>query len=240
MRAESAPPSPPGSLPFLCAFPPRSVAPRLSASPSPRSLALRSLRSFVRSPLPPAPLPPLPAPETSNSAVSPPPPPSASRLSPATCCPAAAPPPAARAPPRFGGGRDSRARPADRRAARAPAHAPGRRARQTRSSRGESQRRRGSLVPRSAARPLPLGAMAHTTMAPADLAAWVANVSTSVMIVFVNKLVMSSTNGYGFRFGAMMPRGRLAPRRAAARPAPARRVRARPSAPARPCAACSP
>jgi solute carrier family 35, member E3 len=33
-----------------------------------------------------------------------------------------------------------------------------------------------------------------------DLASWAGNVSTSVLIVFVNKVLMSS-RGYGFRYG---------------------------------------
>lgn len=37
----------------------------------------------------------------------------------------------------------------------------------------------------------------------ADLTAWFGNVSTSVLIVFVNKLVMKVGGGYGFHFGAL-------------------------------------
>ena len=35
----------------------------------------------------------------------------------------------------------------------------------------------------------------------ADAAAWTSNVSSAVLIIFVNKVLMSTT-GYGFRFGA--------------------------------------
>lgn len=36
-----------------------------------------------------------------------------------------------------------------------------------------------------------------------DLAAWAGNVSTSVLIVFVNKVLMSA-RGYGFHFGKLL------------------------------------
>ena len=35
----------------------------------------------------------------------------------------------------------------------------------------------------------------------ADVGAWAGNVSTSVLIVFVNKLLMQVGKGYGFRYG---------------------------------------
>jgi hypothetical protein len=38
-----------------------------------------------------------------------------------------------------------------------------------------------------------------------DLAAWAGNVSTSCMIIFVNKILMSTT-GYGFKYGTHLYR----------------------------------
>ena len=36
----------------------------------------------------------------------------------------------------------------------------------------------------------------------ADLLAWAGNVSTSVAIIFINKVLMNTSSGYGFRYGA--------------------------------------
>lgn len=36
-----------------------------------------------------------------------------------------------------------------------------------------------------------------------DLTGWVGNVSTSVLIVFVNKILMKPGTGYGFQFGTL-------------------------------------
>ena len=47
-----------------------------------------------------------------------------------------------------------------------------------------------------------MGAAAENTF-PMDVAAWFSNVSTSVLIVFVNKLLMKST-GYGFHFATTL------------------------------------
>ena len=45
-------------------------------------------------------------------------------------------------------------------------------------------------------------APAASSSALADGAAWVLNVSTSVVIVFVNKQLMDAKRGHGFSFGA--------------------------------------
>ena len=37
--------------------------------------------------------------------------------------------------------------------------------------------------------------------ASADVAAWFGNVSSSVLLIYSNKILMSSAIGYGFRFG---------------------------------------
>lgn len=39
-----------------------------------------------------------------------------------------------------------------------------------------------------------------------DLTGWVGNVSTSVLIVFVNKLLMRTIGGYGFHYGERLKR----------------------------------
>lgn len=44
----------------------------------------------------------------------------------------------------------------------------------------------------------------HETSRVADAIAWGGNVSTSVAIIFINKILMSST-GYGFRYGEQVP-----------------------------------
>lgn len=40
----------------------------------------------------------------------------------------------------------------------------------------------------------------------ADICAWSLNVGSAVAIVIVNKVLMSSTSGYGFSFGECAPR----------------------------------
>lgn len=45
-----------------------------------------------------------------------------------------------------------------------------------------------------------------------DAFAWFMNVSTSVLIVFVNKVLMSPSKGYGFTFGEQQPGDWAAPR----------------------------
>ena len=40
-----------------------------------------------------------------------------------------------------------------------------------------------------------------------DLVAWASNVSSSVLIIFVNKILMQTT-GYGFKYGEWDPRAR--------------------------------
>jgi hypothetical protein len=42
-----------------------------------------------------------------------------------------------------------------------------------------------------------------------DVFAWFLNVSTSVLIVFVNKLLMDAKNGYAFTFGEFQAQQRL-------------------------------
>lgn len=49
-----------------------------------------------------------------------------------------------------------------------------------------------------------VSSMAESRMA-SDLFAWFLNVSTSVMIVFVNKVLMDNSWGYRFTFGEMAP-----------------------------------
>lgn len=47
-------------------------------------------------------------------------------------------------------------------------------------------------------------AHAHAQSAAADACAWFFNVSTSVLIVFVNKVLMDSKTGYKFTFGGLL------------------------------------